>query len=209
MGLISKTTVLDHANWDYGAFAAGLTNTSNVETPAFDKSVVASVVTRKQQQGTLDEGELFSFEVFFKPNQNSFSADLYQESFNKVIDLASTYGGAIITVEGHSDTMGYLKKKKANSTNVVLSRVKQAAKNLSLTRAVAVRDSVMGFAKAKGIQLDPSQFAVIGHGIAQPKNGLCGTDPCAPRNEQEWRGNMRVQFRIIQIEAESNVFSPL
>ena len=126
------------------------------------------------------------------------------------MDLASTYSGAIITVEGHSDPMGYLRKKKEGESELVLGRVKQSAKNLSLSRAVAVRDSLLAFGNAQGINLDASQFAVVGHGIAKPKSGLCGGgDPCAPKNEREWRDNMRVEFRIIQVEAEESVFKPL
>ena len=207
--LLQKKSVLDHANWDYQTLRGGLSNADKVEVPAFVPEQVATVVARKQQQGTLAEGTLFSFEVFFKPNQNQFAADLYQESFNKVIDLASTYGGAIITVEGHSDPMGYLRQKKAGENDLVLNRIKQSAKNLSLSRAVAVRDSVMGFASGQSINLDPSQFAVVGHGIGQPASGVCGSEPCAPKTEAEWLSNMRVQFRIIQVEAESSVFQPL
>jgi ABC-type nitrate/sulfonate/bicarbonate transport system substrate-binding protein/outer membrane protein OmpA-like peptidoglycan-associated protein len=208
-GLLQQKSVLDHANWDYQSLRGGLANTDKVEVPAFVPEQVATVVARKQQQGTLAEGTLFSFEVFFKPNQNQFSADLYQESFNKVIDLASTYGGAIITVEGHSDPMGYLRQKKAGENDLILNRIKQSAKNLSLSRAVAVRESVMGFARGQSINLDPSQFAVVGHGIGQPASGVCGSEPCAPKTEAEWLSNMRVQFRIIQVEAESSVFQPL
>jgi hypothetical protein len=50
---------------------------------------------------------------------------------------------------------------------------------------------------------------VVGQGIEAPKSGVCGADPCAPQNEQQWRDNMRVQFRIIQVEAEAEVFQPL
>jgi ABC-type nitrate/sulfonate/bicarbonate transport system substrate-binding protein/outer membrane protein OmpA-like peptidoglycan-associated protein len=209
LGLVKGSSRIANAGWDYGKLKNGLANVGTTEAPRFDSGQVAAVVTRKQQQGTLDQGELFSFEIFFEPNQNGFSADLYQKAFDKVVDLASTYGGAVITVEGHSDTMGYLRDKKDGKPDVVLGRVKQAAKNLSLSRAVSVRDSIIGYAKGKNISLDESQFAVVGHGIAKPKNGLCGEDPCAPKNEREWRDNMRVEFRIIQVEAESSVFKPL
>jgi outer membrane protein OmpA-like peptidoglycan-associated protein len=167
------------------------------------------VIQRKQQQDTLSQGELFSFEVFFQPNQNQFSADLYADAFSKVIELASTYGGAVITIEGHSDPMGYLKAKKQNATEMSLGQIKQAAKNLSLSRANAVRTGITEFAAAKGVVLDESQFAVVGHGIVKPKTGICGGDPCPPKTEQEWRDNMRVEFRIIQLEAETSVFKPL
>jgi outer membrane protein OmpA-like peptidoglycan-associated protein len=159
--------------------------------------------------GTLGEGELFSFEVFFQPNQNSFAADMYTDAFKKVVELASTYGGAVITVEGHSDPLAYLHKQKENAGELVLRRIQQAAKNLSLTRSIAVRDSIMGYARANGVNLDESQFTVIGHGIAQPKTGLCGMVPCPPKTKEDWLSNMRVVFRIIQIEAEESAFRPL
>lgn len=209
LGLLGAQVPLSDAGWDYDALKSGLKVSSGKPSQQFDQQQVAAVVARKQQQDSLGEGELFSFEIFFKPNQNSFTADLYQSDFDKVIDLAATYGGALVTVEGHSDPMGYLRKKKEGEQEIVLGRIKQSAKNLSLSRAVSVRDSVIEFAKAKGISLDSSQFAVIGHGINKPKNGVCGADPCAPKTEKEWRDNMRVVFRVLQVEAESSVFSPL
>jgi outer membrane protein OmpA-like peptidoglycan-associated protein len=209
LGLLARPTPLAQAGWDYNQLKQGLKYAQRSESPRFDSDQVTSVIARKQQQGTLQEGELFSFEIFFEPNQNSFSADLYQGSFDKVIEFSSTYGGALITVEGNSDPLGYLRKKKDGETSVVLGRVKQAAKNLSLSRAMAVRDSITQYAAQKGITLDPSQFAVVGHGISKPKNGVCGQDPCPPRTEKEWRDNMRVEFRILQVEAESAVFNPL
>jgi ABC-type nitrate/sulfonate/bicarbonate transport system substrate-binding protein/outer membrane protein OmpA-like peptidoglycan-associated protein len=208
IGLLKGSAAMATAGWDYKRLQQGLSATAASGT-RFDQEQVAAVVARKQQQGTLDDSELFSFEIFFEPNQNGFSSDLYQKDFAKVIDLASTYGGALITVEGNSDPMGYLKEKKDGKPEVVLSRIKQAAKNLSLSRAIAVRDSVIEYAKAKGISLDETQFAVVGNGITHPRSGMCGDDPCAPKTEREWRDNMRVEFRIIQVEAESSVFKPL
>jgi len=209
LGLLSKAVKLDDAQWNYADFSKGLTQVGKSEAARFKQDEVATVIAKKQQQGTLGEGELFSFEVYFKPNQTTFPADLYQDAFKKVISLASTYGGAVITIEGHSDPLGYLKQKKKGDSELVLKRVKQSAKNLSLTRANAVRDAVIQYAKSQNIALDESQFATIGHGILKPKTGICGTDPCAPKTEKQWRDNMRVEFRIIQVEAESEVFQPL
>jgi ABC-type nitrate/sulfonate/bicarbonate transport system substrate-binding protein/outer membrane protein OmpA-like peptidoglycan-associated protein len=208
MGLLEAPVSLEQTKWDYAKLGQGLTAGATTGV-RFDSEQVAAVVARRQQQGTLAAGEIFSFEIFFKPNQNSFSVDLYKDAFDKVIDLASTYGGALITIEGHSDPMGYLRKKQAGESELVLGRIKQSAKNLSLSRAVAVRDAIVTHAKSAGISLDPSQLAVVGHGIADPKSGLCGTDPCAPKSEREWRDNMRVEFRVIQVEAEESVFRPL
>ncbi len=208
-GLLSRQTPLSHAEWKYGELSSGLQGIDAVDTQRFNVEAVAQVVARKQAMGTLEEGELFSFEVFFQPNQNTFSTDMYADAFIKVVELSSTYGGAVITVEGHSDPLGYLRKKKSKASEIVLRRVQQAAKNLSLTRAVAVRDSIMDFASTNSINLDKSQFSVVGHGITQPRTGICGADPCPPKSKEEWLSNMRVIFRIIQIEAEESAFRPL
>ncbi len=208
-GLLSRKTVLDHATWQYAELSGGLQGIDTADIPRFNVEAVTKVVAQKQAMGTLGEGELFSFEVFFQPNQNFFAADMYADAFKKVVELASTYGGAVITVEGHSDPLGYLHKQKENAGELVLRRIQQAAKNLSLTRSIAVRDSIVGYAQTNGVNLDESQFTVIGHGIAQPKTGMCGTVPCPPKTKEDWLSNMRVVFRIIQIEAEESAFRPL
>ena len=209
IGLMAKASPLEHAGWDYRRLGAGADVATAPEARRFDAEKVATMVARKQSQGKLQEGELFSFEVFFKPNQDKFTADLYGDAFKRVAGLAATYGGAIITVEGHSDPMAYLRAKRDGSPDVVLGRTQQSAKNLSLSRAIAVRDSLIAYAKTQGVSLDPTQFAVVGHGITQPKTGICGSDPCPPKSEAEWQSNMRVEFRILQVEAEASAFKPL
>ncbi|MBN2531671.1 MAG: ABC transporter substrate-binding protein [Spirochaetales bacterium] len=200
--LLSKTTKLDHGNWNYTDFKSGLKYADLKEASRFDSEEVTEVIAKKQMLDTLDESALFAFMIFFKPNQNTFSVDLYKDEFNKVIDLSATYGGAIITVEGHSDPMEYLRKKKEGAQEVVLSRIKQAAKNLSYSRANAVRDEIITYASNQGITLDPNQFATIGYGITKPVHDV-------PKTEEQWLANMRVEFKIIQVEAESGVFVPL
>lgn len=208
-GLLSRKTELSQADWQYQELSAGLTGIDAADIPRFNVDAVSKVVAQKQAMGTMSEGELFSFEVFFQPNQNTFAADTYADAFKKVVELASTYGGAVITVEGHSDPLGYLRKQQENAGEIVLRRMQQAAKNLSLTRAIAVRDAIMGFAESNGVNLDQSQFTVVGQGISQPKTGMCGNLPCAPKTKEDWLSNMRVVFRIIQIEAEESAFRTL
>ncbi len=208
-GLLTKKFPVQAANLDYGKLKAGLTGTENVEVPKFAPEAVAKVMAQKQATGTLESGALFSFETYFKPNQKSFPTDLYRDYFEDAIKKAATYSGAVITIEGHTDPLGYLKKKKEGAPEVVLNQIKQAAKNLAVNRAVEVRDVLIAYAKSKGISLDISQFTVIGHGINQPKSGLCGQDPCPPKTEQEWLSNMRVVFQLFNVEAEENIFQAL
>lgn len=209
LGLLARAAPLEHAAWDYRRLGAGADVAAAPEARRFDADKVASMVARRQSEGKLQEGQLFSFEVFFKPNQDKFTTDLYGDAFKRVTGLAATYGGAIITVEGHSDPMAYLRAKREGAPDVVLGRTQQSAKNLSLSRAIAVRDSLIAYAKAQGVSLDSSQFAVVGHGITNPKTGICGSDPCPPKTEAEWQSNMRVEFRILQVEAEASAFKPL
>ena len=208
-GLVRGNQRPEKADINYKQLMASISTKTTTSKSRFNQDEVSKLVTRKQQQNALGEGELFSFDVFFQPNQKSFSTDLYQDDFARVVDLAATYGGAIISVEGHSDPMGYLRAKKKKQPSVVLGRIKQSARNLSLGRAQSVRDAIIGYANSQGIPMDPAQFATVGHGISQPNTGICGLDPCAPKNADEWRSNMRVKFRIIQVEAESDVFAPL
>ncbi|MCP4690244.1 MAG: ABC transporter substrate-binding protein [Desulfobacterales bacterium] len=202
IGLLARKSPMAHAKWNYDDLKPGLTAVDDVEAPRFDKEAVAKVVARKQALGVLSEGELFSLEINFKPNQKAFSEDMYADGFEKVVEMAATYGGAVITVEGHSDPHKYNRLKKKGATPVVLKRTKQAAKNLSMSRSLAVRNSIIKFAENSGVPLDESQFTVVGHGISQPKYPR-------PKDKEEWLSNMRVVFRVIQIEAEDEAFEPL
>ena len=112
LGLLGARVPITAADWDYARLgldaAAGSVETAS---PRFDAGQVAGIVAKRQSQGKLGEGELFGFEVQFKPNQDRFATELYAEPFKRVVNLAATYGGAVITVEGHSDPLGYLRAK--------------------------------------------------------------------------------------------------
>ncbi len=72
----------------------------------------------------------------------------------------------------------------------------QAALNLSRKRAEAVRDSVVKFAESKGIHLDKSQIQPVGVGIREPF-------VAKPRNMDEAKKNMRVEFRLLRVQPEA------
>lgn len=205
LGLIENPIPLQSAGWDYAQLHDSLNLIESTSWPLFSQREVATIVAQKQRQSTLNEGELFSFEILFEPNQTSFSENLYRDDFKKAVEFASTYGGALIIVEGHSDPLGYLRKKKSGEGPLVLGRIKQSARNLSLSRSVAVRNGIISYALSHGVTLYQNQFAAIGHGIAKPKTGICGSEPCAPTTEKEWRNNMRIEFRILQVNADSSL----
>jgi len=202
MGILSSKVPLAHAKLSYDQMKTDLVGIDDVEVPRFRADIVAKVIEKKAALGTLEEGELFNFEINFKPNQKAFSTDMYSDEFSKVVEMSAAYGGAVISVEGHSDPHKINKLKKKGSADFVIKRTKQAAKNLSVGRALSVRDTVISFAEANGVPLDRSQFAVIGHGVTQPLYPN-------PKTKEQWLKNMRVVFRIIQIEAEEEAFEPL
>jgi ABC-type nitrate/sulfonate/bicarbonate transport system substrate-binding protein len=72
----------------------------------------------------------------------------------------------------------------------------QAALNLSRSRAEAVRDSIIDYARSKGLTLDKSQIQPVGVGIREPF-------VAKPANMEQAKQNMRVEFRIVRVTPEA------
>jgi NMT1/THI5 like len=198
--LITKPVSVTAGALDYAKLSDGITDTSGVEASRFSKDAVEKLIRERQQAD----------------NQQAFTADLYGAEFNRVIELVSTYGGALLTIEGHADTLEYLRRKQAGGTVDELSRMKQGAKNLTLQRANAVRDALLAYAKQKSVTLDPNQFATVGNGFMKPNVPGCVLDKdgditakCAPRTKDEWDAMRRVVFSVVSVEAEAETFSAL
>lgn len=208
LGVLATARDVGLAGYDYSALAEGVFDKRRVELPSFDQDEAAKMVSEEREQGDLDRKTIAEFEIGFEPNQSSFPAAEYQEQFDTIVEAASKYGGAVFTIEGHADPLSYLKKKKQGADLSTLRSIRQAARNLSRSRAVAVRKRVIDYADSQGVSLDESQFVVEGLGFSDPKTGICGGDPCPPKTEQEWLSNMRVVFRAVRVEAESSSFQP-
>ena len=71
----------------------------------------------------------------------------------------------------------------------------QAALNLSVRRAEAVKDAIADYAKTAGVNVDLSALTPTGAGIADPLVPR-------PRSLAEAQENMRVEFRIVRVDAE-------
>jgi ABC-type nitrate/sulfonate/bicarbonate transport system substrate-binding protein/outer membrane protein OmpA-like peptidoglycan-associated protein len=204
MGLMSNKVTLQSANWNYSQITQGLSNTSLAPKPVQQKFDVRKVEEKISVEPTTwaEAGTLFQVEINFGPNQSVFPEDQYEADFIKAVSIAQTYGGSLIIIEGHSDPLGILKAKEARKPAVEISQMEQQAKNLSLSRAQAVRASFLDYCKKRGLVLDESQFVAVGMGITNPKFN-------PPRTKQEWDANRRVVFRIKQVEAELTEFTPL
>jgi len=208
MGLIKGKTTINGAGW--GATAA--TTRMAAKAPPrpkpkakFDAQKVAAKIQEKisvEPDTWEEEGTLFVITINFAPNQSEFAVSKYANDFAKALEISQTYNGALIVIEGHSDPLGILKAEKERKQQVLIEQMKQNAKNLSLQRSQAVRESFLQYCKNKGMEMDDSQFIAVGIGIDSPEYN-------PPRTEQEWAANRRVVFRIKQVEAELDEFSPL
>ncbi|XOZ32369.1 hypothetical protein ACMDCT_09125 [Halomonadaceae bacterium KBTZ08] len=207
-GLLNSAYTLGSAEWNYNDFAGGIFDQRRSELPGFDNDKAASVVEEMRSGKGLEENALVEFEIHFEPNQTRFASDDYQDEFDEVLEQAATYGGAVLTVEGHSDPLNYLKKKHNGASAQELKSIRQATRNLSMSRATEVRDALLSYAREQGESMDKSQFVTMGHGIDEPKTGMCDGDPCAPETKAEWKSNMRVVFRVVNVEAEADTFTP-
>lgn len=208
-GMMSSAYAIGKAGWDYSTFSGNVFDQRRASLPGFDNNKASAVVSDMKQSGDLEKNALMEFEINFVANQKGFKVADYRNEFDKVLELAATYGGAVITVEGHSDPLKYLKQKHNGASISRLRSIQQSAKTLSMSRALEVRNVVLDYAADRDQTMDESQFVTMGHGLTEPKTGMCGGDPCPPKTEAEWLSNMRVTFRIVNVEAEASTFTPI
>lgn len=201
-GMIDFPHELATAEWDYTTLTDGLKNLDDRQVAAFNPEKAAQAVNRLRRTGQLDANTKIDFQVYFEPDTPDFPADLYAEDFAEILRLASTYSGAIITVEGHADPLHFLRRQKDGAAKSELRGIRTSTQNLSLQRAIAVVDALETYAEDNGIRLIRDQFIVDGVGISAPKFN-------PPTTEAEWRQNMRVVFRGLTAQAEATTFDPL
>ncbi len=208
MGLMTGSVSLKSAGWNFASLKGGLSSAGSSNAPVkkkFDKQKVTSKVEEKILAETTsweEEGTLFVVEINFAPNQSEFSASKYAGDFQKALEIAETYSGALIVIEGHSDPLGVLKSERDGDSKQVINAKRQKAKNLSYQRSQNVRSNFIAYCKQKGIKIDESQFVAVGFGTKTPKYN-------PPKTKDEWAANRRVVFRIKQVEAELEEFVPL
>jgi len=206
MGLLTakSSALFLGAEWNFNALTADLTTAKavSVAVPAFDRAKTEARVAKgvEAELAVWEEGTLFVVEVNFQPNQKVFTETQYADDFSKALKLVQTYGGALVSVEGHTDPKGLAWAKQKGESPQILAQMEQVGKNLSLDRANTVKTSFLAFAKKNGVKLDDSGIVSVGMGVRAPKFGQ-------PKTKDEWLSNMRVVFRIKQVELSE--FQPL
>ena len=191
LGLLPAPVALARRNWDFAKLGTERRRAASAaaEAQRFDSSKVAAIVASAAAAGARWARASCSPSrcCSSRTRTSSRPSSTPMPSRRSRASPPPT-AARVITVEGHSDPMAYLRAQEGRRVAGgagAHAAVGQEPEPLARGRACATAS--IAFAKAQGIALDPSQFAVVGHGIAQPKSGMCGEDPCAPKNEQEWR----------------------
>lgn len=241
-GYASKRYQLISSDLDYNApvFTSYLTRIGVARKDRFRAEIVQGEIEDFTQRGALDENTLYSFTIYFEPNQQDFPLQLYQESFQRILELGAKYGNVVVAVRGHSDptltlkelimagmkkgalqragspgNYSYSYKGKPLDLNSIQDVIKivdsggfdgvaehnprqtmQAALNLSRNRAEKVIESLSNYAQIKGLNFDTTQIQPFGVGIREPFI-------TKPRDIEEAKKNMRVEFRLVKVSAEA------
>ncbi len=106
------------------------------------------------------------------------------------------FKGAPLDITNTSEIVRLIESGSFDGSKYNPRETMQAALNLSRTRAEAVRDALIAYASSQQIELNEKQFRPVGAGITEPLIAK-------PRNLDEAKQNMRVEFRIIKVEAEA------
>jgi len=208
-GLIASAVALTDPPLDYTALGDDIWDKRRVRTDGFDQDA-ASAAIQAMTNDEIAENTIASVTILFEPNQSSFPVNDYRDSFEQALNKSRVYAGAVLSIEAHSSYLGYL--KGVIKQDWPLSRQKRELASLSNTstaRALAVRDALVQTAQELGFVIDESQITINGRGIEDPLGGFCENLPCPPKTEQEWRESRRVLFRVIGMESEAEVFTPL
>ena len=107
-----------------------------------------------------------------------------------------TVNGKPLDLEATSTVVALIKAGQFDGTRPNPRETMQAGLNLSLARANSVKKEIVAYAQSLKVNLDESQIQPVGAGINEPFIAK-------PKNIAEAEKNMRVEFRIIRVPAES------
>ena len=84
-------------------FLKYLTVTDTTARERFDAEAAREEIEALGRNDVLDDSTLLSFTISFEPNQTEFSEVVYGPEFQRVVELGSKFGNAIIAIRGHAD----------------------------------------------------------------------------------------------------------
>jgi hypothetical protein len=208
-GLIDAAVPLADPEIDFAALGDDIWDKRRVEASSFDQDAATAAIAAMSNE-EIDGSTIASVTILFEPNQATFPVETYREAFGAALEKAQIYAGAVLSIEAHSSYLGYLRGVLQEGWAPPRQKREIASlRNTSTARAIAVRDALVETAGEIGFALDESQITINGRGIEDPLGGFCNDLPCPPRTEQEWKESRRVVFRVIGMESEAEVFTPL
>lgn len=121
---------------------------------------------------------------------------ILQRSGNQQMGYSYSLNGKAFDIDATNDVVKLIEAGSFDGVDEHNPReIMQGALNLSRQRAVNVRDRVIEYASQHKLVLDASQIQVSGVGIREPFIAR-------PKNIDQARQNMRVEFRLIRVDAE-------
>ena len=208
-GLLEAAVALNGPEIDFASLGDDIWDKRRVEASGFDQDAATAAI-RAMSNEEIEGNTIADVTILFEPNQASFPVEQYRDAFEAALEKSRVYAGAVLSIEAHSSYLGYLRGVLQDGWQPPRQKRELASlRNTSTARALAVRDALVETAGQMGVPIDESQITINGRGIEDPLGGFCDDLPCPPRTEQEWRESRRVVFRVIGMESEAEVFTPL
>ncbi len=138
-------------DWSSTIFTSLLSKTDSTRQDRFRAEAVIDEIEALNAGGSLNDNTIYEFSINFQPNQQDFSATQYGVEFQKIVELGSKYGNAVIAVRGHSDP-----------SKVLLETVRAGLKKGVLKRT-GTRDNYSYFLSGKPLNLEstPEMISAI------------------------------------------------
>ncbi|MFC1744669.1 hypothetical protein ACFL35_11815 [Candidatus Riflebacteria bacterium] len=198
-GYTTKKVQLAHLSLDKDFLSKNLDSITVEKRQKAFKSMNQAKKILKKVRKTKTQGSLFEYTFYFQPNETKFNPGDYEDIFKRIHELSETYGGALVNIIGHGDPSLINRMKKEGSSKAKLRNTMASSKRMTYKRALGVKRALQKYAENKDLEIDETQFVPSGEGIGKPLFPV-------PRSEKEWRQNMRVEVKIINIESEATSF---
>ncbi len=125
LGLASKRVDLKGSplKWNSSDFIGYLSETKVHQAPRFNAVAAQKELEKMSESGKLKKKTVHKFYFLFSPNQDEFSIVEYAETLKKIVELSSSYGGAMMAIIGHADpSMTLINLVKAGMSKGTITR---------------------------------------------------------------------------------------
>ncbi|MBI4143006.1 ABC transporter substrate-binding protein [Candidatus Uhrbacteria bacterium] len=105
IGAATKRGTILAPDWDWNGppFRGYLQRMNEARPQAFNVEATAQALERLTIDGAMDDRVKYSFAVRFDVDETEFDQKKYAKDFDRVLELAPKYGGAVFAIRGHVD----------------------------------------------------------------------------------------------------------